>query len=72
MAVPPFIHPVWKRLALGGLQQIELRNPAAQMLSKRLERDKRTPLVNRVEELHTFFTRYERTLGHELSQLDRL
>ncbi|PEQ13211.1 hypothetical protein B2G71_07145 [Novosphingobium sp. PC22D] len=72
MSVPPFIHPCWKRLATGGLQELELRNPAAQMMAKRLDRDQRTELVDRVQEIHEFFTRYERTLGHELSQFDRL
>jgi hypothetical protein len=72
MAVPPLYHPCWKKLASGHLQQIELRNAAAQMLAKRFERDDRTPLPDRAVELHEFFTRWERTLSHELAQFDHL
>jgi len=72
MAVPPIYHPCWKKLAEGNLRQITLQNTAAQMLAKRFERDGRTPIPTKVAELHEFFARWERTLGHELSQLGRV
>ncbi len=71
MAIPPLNHPCWKKLAGGALMKIKTQHLGTQLLAKRMERST-TPLQERATELHAFFTRWERILGNEISQLTTL
>jgi len=71
MAVPPLNHPCWQKLAGGALSNIKTQHLGTQLLAKRLERSS-NPIQERAIELHTFFTRWERILGNEISQLTKL
>jgi hypothetical protein len=68
MAIPNPNHPCWQTLANGGLAKLNSQNLGAQLLAKRLERSQ-APIAERAAEVHAFFTKWERILTRELSQL---
>jgi hypothetical protein len=68
MAIPTPNHPCWQKLANGGLAKLNSQNLGAQLLAKRLERSQ-APIAERAAEVHAFFSKWERLLTSELSQL---
>lgn len=71
MSVPSPNHPVWRRLAEGGLSRLKTQNLSAQLLTKRLERST-DPVASKAAEIHAYFHKWERTLGSELKQIETL
>jgi len=71
--VPPKTHPNWAALIEGRLD-CRFSNAAASMLLFRLQNDVRNDpsppaLLKATDELHAFFTKYERTLETELKTI---
>jgi hypothetical protein len=71
MAIPPSNHPCWQKLANGALTKIKTQHLGTQLLAKRMEKST-APVPERAAELHAFFTRWERILPSEISQLTTL
>lgn len=71
MALPPANHPCWTRAASGGLSKLRTEHLGTQLLTKRLERSA-DPLPQKVSEVIAFFTKWERILPNEISQLQTL
>lgn len=69
--VPPLSHPCWQRLANGALARLKTQHLGTQLLMKRLERTP-TPAATKAAELHAFFTKWERALPTEISQIHAL
>jgi hypothetical protein len=68
MAVPPLNHPCWHRLAGGALSNIRTQHLGTQLMSKRMQRSA-DPVEVKAAELHAFFSKWERALANEVSQL---
>jgi len=71
MPVPPALHPVWQRLASGGLSRLKSQHLGTQLMSKRMERST-DPVSVKAQEIHAFFAKWERALAHEVQQLSSL
>lgn len=71
MAVPAPHHPVWSRLATGGLSKVKTSQLAAQLFIKRIETSK-SPTPQKAKEIFDFFAKYERIMGNELQQLSAM
>jgi hypothetical protein len=71
MALPPPNHPCWTRAASGGLSKLKTSHLGTQLLSKRIERSP-DPLPQKAAEVLAFFTKWERILPTEISQLTSL
>ena len=69
--IPHADHRCWLRLVTGAAAGFRTNQLALQLLFKRLQGDSMTP-VQKAHEAHTFFTKYARILGPEISQLDHL
>jgi hypothetical protein len=74
-AVPDMTHPVWERLLEGNLE-IEVRVLGLKLLLTKL-RDQMRAIDDvevrmlKIHEIHRYFSRHAKTLGHELAQLAR-
>lgn len=68
MSMPPPTDACWQKLASGGISRLQTQQLALQLMSKRLERSK-DPLPIKAAEVHSFFVKWERTLGSEIQQL---
>jgi hypothetical protein len=71
MALPSASHPCWSRAASGGLARIQTANLAMQLLVKRIERST-DPVTQKASEIQAFFVKWERMLGAEIDQLNRI
>lgn len=71
MAIPPRSHPVWLRLAGGGLEKLKTDNLGVQLMATRLRRAAESPGA-KATQIHDFFAKWERTLAGEIAQLARL
>lgn len=71
MSVPSINHPLWQRLASGGLQRLKTTHLGTQLMSKRLERSA-DPVAVKAAEIHAFFSKWERVLASEVQQLGTL
>lgn len=71
MAVPPATHPCWQRLASGSLSKLKTAHLGTQLLTKRIERSP-DPVNVKAQELHAYFTKWERALPSEIQQLATL
>lgn len=71
MALPPSNHPLWQRLASGGMSRLKTQHLGTQLLTKRLERST-DPMHLKAAEVHAFFTKWERVLASEVQQLNHL
>jgi hypothetical protein len=69
--VPPINDPCWLRLAKGGLGRMKTQHLGTQLMTKRLERSSASE-TEKANEIHAFFTRWERALPSEVAQLPRL
>jgi hypothetical protein len=70
-ALPSSDHPCWQKLANGGLAKLTTQQLSLQLMSKRLERSTDSTTV-KAAELHAFFVKWERTLGNEIQQIQKL
>ena len=71
MALPPSDHSCWQRLASGGIARLNTQQLVLQLMSKRLERST-DPITVKAAEVHAFFVKWERTLGSEIQQIQKL
>jgi len=71
MALPSPTHPCWSKAASGGLARIQTSNLALQLLVKRLDRST-DPASQKASEIQAFFAKWERILGAEVEQLNRI
>jgi hypothetical protein len=71
MAIPSSSHPCWSRAASGGLARIQTSNLALQLMVKRLDRSA-DPAPQKSSEIQAFFAKWERILGSEIDQLNRI
>lgn len=71
MALPSPTHPCWSKAASGGLARIQTSNLALQLLVKRLDRST-DPAPQKASEIQAFFAKWERILGAEVEQLNRI
>lgn len=71
MALPAPTHPCWSKAASGGLARIQTSNLALQLLVKRLDRST-DPAPQKASEIQAFFAKWERILGAEVEQLNRI
>ena len=71
MALPPPDHPCWQKLASGGIARLNTQQLVLQLMSKRLERST-DPITAKAAEVHAFFVKWERTLGSEIQQIQKL
>ncbi|HEY8907254.1 MAG TPA: hypothetical protein VIM63_14585 [Rhodoferax sp.] len=71
MALPSSDHPCWQKLANGGLARLNTQQLVLQLMSKRLERST-DPVTTKAAEVHAFFVKWERTLGSEIQQIQKL
>jgi len=71
VSIPPSNHPVWQRLATGGLSKLSTQHLGTQLLTKRIQRST-DPLHAKAAEIHAFFTKWERALAPEVQQLASL
>lgn len=72
-AVPDMSHPVWEQL-LEGSRDIEIRVLGLKFLLTKLREQMRAiddveVRMLKIHEIHRYFSRHEKTLGHELAQL---
>ena len=71
MALPSPTHPCWSKAASGGLARIQTSNLALQLLVKRLDRST-DPASQKASAIQAFFAKWERILGAEVEQLNRI
>jgi len=71
MPIPSVNHPCWQKLANGGLARLKTQHLGTQLLTKRLERST-DPITVKVNEIHAFFTKWERVLPSEIQQLNSI
>lgn len=67
MAVPHPASPCWLRLATGGLSRLKTEHLGTQMLKKRLELSPEPP-ATKAQEIHLYFSKWERILTDEIAQ----
>ena len=67
MAVPAPNHPVWQKLANGGMARLKTQHLGTQLMTKRLERSTDTAAV-KAAEIHAFFEKWERALAPDRAQ----
>lgn len=68
MSLPASNHPCWQKLASGALSRLKTQHLGTQLLTKRIERST-DPLPVKVQEIQAFFSKWERALPQEVSQL---
>lgn len=71
MPVPPATDAVWTRLANGALSDVKTDHLGTQLLTTRIQRSK-DPSPAKAAEIHAFFTKWEKLLANEITQLARL
>ena len=71
MALPAPNHPVWQKLANGGMARLKTQHLGTQLMTKRLERSA-DPAAVKAAEIHAFFAKWERALAPEVQQLATL
>lgn len=71
MALPPPDHSCWQKLASGGLAKLSTQQLSLQLMGKRMERSTDAVSV-KAAEVHAFFVKWERTLGNEIQQIQKL
>lgn len=71
LSLPAPNHPCWLHLASGKAIGFQTRQLALQLMFKRLEREPLSAL-QKAQEIHAFFVKYERILGPEINQLVKL
>jgi hypothetical protein len=69
--IPTPTHRCWQRLAMGLPPGFETRQLALQLLFKRLQHEQLST-DGRAREVYTFFNKYAKILGPEISQLETL
>ncbi len=69
--LPAPTHSCWLRLASNQAPAFQTRQLGLQLLFKRLQHEPLTP-AGKALAVHTFFVKYEKILGAEISQLTSL
>jgi len=71
MTVPASSHPCWQRLANGSITRLKTQHLGTQLMTKRIERST-DPIAVKASDLHAYFSKWERALPTEVSQLASL
>ena len=71
MALPSPDHPCWQKLATGGIAKLTTQQLSLQLMGKRLERSTESTAA-KAAEVQAFFAKWERTLGNEIQQIQKL
>lgn len=69
--VPPFTDPCWVRLAHGAMLALDTQHRGTELMIDRLAASP-APVMLKANELHSFFSKWQESLGDELAQIRRL